>query len=347
MANGIGSDGSGVSSTPSPLEQAQQELKDLEAERDAAVATAESCARAAMKLTDLIALLENMAIDKVKAGDEDVAKQVLREKASAVEVLDKTSTKAQVNYALAAALAQKIGTKQAAILELLKTSGPGGSASPSPSSSYPASPPQGGQAPSWSSTSSARSSSEPPSSSSSFGQGMRQGQGLGGATQWQQQSMGGVGGLDGFASSPGWQQQQGGGFGGEGVDAGAGGGYVFSKPKWQQSLEEAKQRISAAERDASRSGRAARLGAEESIAAAKDRLRAQATDSILSAQSRLSAQRKGADESILEAQERLRAQDAEVLAYVQRIMSRYRRGEYVSEEELEFAFQQLEKRFLL
>jgi hypothetical protein len=36
----------------------------------------------------------------------------------------------------------------------------------------------------------------------------------------------------------------------------------------------------------------------------------------------------------------------QVLDYVRRIMSRYRRGEYVSEEELEFAFQQLEKRFI-
>ena len=39
--------------------------------------------------------------------------------------------------------------------------------------------------------------------------------------------------------------------------------------------------------------------------------------------------------------------DPQVLAYVRRIMARYRRGEYVSEDELEFAFQQLEKRFLL
>lgn len=52
-----------------------------------------------------------------------------------------------------------------------------------------------------------------------------------------------------------------------------------------------------------------------------------------------------AEESIQSAQERLRQQDAEVLAYVRRIMTRYRRGDNVSEEELEFAFQQLEKRF--
>ncbi len=56
---------------------------------------------------------------------------------------------------------------------------------------------------------------------------------------------------------------------------------------------------------------------------------------------------RGAEESIQQAQERLRQQDAEVLAYVGRIMARYRRGEYVAEDELEFAFQQLEKRFML
>jgi hypothetical protein len=38
-----------------------------------------------------------------------MARQVLTEKASAKEVLEKTSAKAQVNYQLAAALAQKIG----------------------------------------------------------------------------------------------------------------------------------------------------------------------------------------------------------------------------------------------
>eukprot|EP00798_Chlamydomonas_sp_ICE-L_P031376 gene31376-6535_t len=49
--------------------------------------------------------------------------------------------------------------------------------------------------------------------------------------------------------------------------------------------------------------------------------------------------------SITEAQQRLRQQDAEVLAYVRSIMARYKKGEYVSEDELEFAFRQLETRF--
>ena len=50
--------------------------------------------------------------------------------------------------------------------------------------------------------------------------------------------------------------------------------------------------------------------------------------------------------SIQEAQQRLRKQEAEILAYVKEIMSRYRRGDYVAEEELEFAFRQLESRML-
>eukprot|EP00955_Chlamydomonas_euryale_P117659 366490-Chlamydomonas_euryale.AAC.8 len=36
-------------------------------------------------------------------------------------------------------------------------------------------------------------------------------------------------------------------------------------------------------------------------------------------------------------------QEAEVMAYVKSIMARYRRGESVSEDELEFAFRQLER----
>lgn len=47
----------------------------------------------------------------MKAGDEETARQVLLEKAATKEALDKTSAKAQVNYALAATLAQKIGEK--------------------------------------------------------------------------------------------------------------------------------------------------------------------------------------------------------------------------------------------
>ncbi len=56
--------------------------------------------------------------------------------------------------------------------------------------------------------------------------------------------------------------------------------------------------------------------------------------------------RRTAEESLAQARERLRAQDAQILEYCRRIVSRYRRGEYVAEDELEFAFDQLEKRLL-
>lgn len=52
-----------------------------------------------------------------------------------------------------------------------------------------------------------------------------------------------------------------------------------------------------------------------------------------------------AEESIQAAQERLRRQDAEFINYISGIMARYRRGDLVSEEELELAFKQLERRF--
>jgi hypothetical protein len=53
----------------------------------------------------------------------------------------------------------------------------------------------------------------------------------------------------------------------------------------------------------------------------------------------------GADESIKEAQARLRKQDAEMTAYVDSILARFRKGEYVDQEELDFAFQQMERRY--
>jgi len=258
------------------VERVRNELKALEAERDQAVATAESSARTAMKLTEMVRLLDDLALEKVRGGDEEAAKQVLLEKTSTGEVLDKASAKSQANYALAAKLAQRIGEKQNELLELLRMNplAAGTSSTNSTNSSSTSS----------SSTSSNRSSS------------------------------------------------------------GSGSGRPYAAP-WEKSLEEARERIRTAEKDTASSVRVARKGAEESVAAALTRLRAKDAEreSLGQARDRL---KRNAEESIAEAQERLRQQDAEVLAYVRRVMGRYRRGEYVSEDELEFAFMQLEKRFM-
>ncbi|KAL6749523.1 hypothetical protein V8C86DRAFT_995670 [Haematococcus lacustris] len=133
------------------------------------------------------------------------------------------------------------------------------------------------------------------------------------------------------------------------------------KWKWEQSLIEARMRLASEEAKAQAEGvgaRArrsaedaiaaaqARLGqtAQEGISAAQARLRQQAQQDIAEAQARLRAQGSKAGSSLEEARARLRLREQEVLEYVRRVMARYRRGEYVSEEELEFAFQQLEQR---
>lgn len=54
--------------------------------------------------------------------------------------------------------------------------------------------------------------------------------------------------------------------------------------------------------------------------------------------------RRGTEESLREARERLRKQDQRIIAECREIVARSRRGEYVSEEDLEYAFRELETR---
>eukprot|EP00798_Chlamydomonas_sp_ICE-L_P031374 gene31374-6533_t len=144
----------------------RKELAELEKERDAAVETAESCAQTSVKVTEMVGLLELMAIEKPKKGDEEGAKLSLkekaandkmqdekltkcphktqptkgdeegaklslREKAAAKEVVERSKTKAELHYALAARLATKIGERQNALLTLLRGS-PSAPSSPAP-----------------------------------------------------------------------------------------------------------------------------------------------------------------------------------------------------------------------
>ncbi|KAG1672696.1 hypothetical protein FOA52_005173 [Chlamydomonas sp. UWO 241] len=259
----------------------QAQVSALEAERDEALATAESAAASAVKLTDLVAELEALAVRRLKAGDDDSAKTVLREKAVAVKALEKTSAKARANFALAAKLATKIGLCQKALLE------------------PPAPPP-----PTYSPTGGSGSTAAAPPPSA-----------------WDTPPSSSYDGAGSYSS------------------------YTPPKPAWQVSIEEARARAASASASAASAGRAARMGAEESIAAARERLRAQGADDTLRERTSRVQAGVGPDASIRAAQERLRAQEAEVLAYVEKIMARYRRGEPVSEEELEFAFAQLERHF--
>ncbi|GIL75541.1 hypothetical protein Vretimale_15154 [Volvox reticuliferus] len=260
------------------LDLLRQELKALEDERDEAVRTAESCAKTCVRLTDMSKLLEDLALEKIKAGDEGAAKMVLQEKNSLREIIDKSNAKAQANFALAGRLASLIGDKHHELVDLLG----------------------------------------------------RGSQGLG-------QGLTDTGSASRSASWPDMPSTS---------LYGNGGGYQLP---WERSLAEAQQRVRQAEVEAQRMGKLAALSAEDSIAAARDRLVQRGasvgsrSESILQARERL---RRTAEESIAEARERLRAQDSQILEYCRRIVARYRRGEYVSEDELEFAFDQLEKRLL-
>ncbi|KAG2440701.1 hypothetical protein HXX76_003559 [Chlamydomonas incerta] len=293
---------SASAATTQKLELLRKELKALEGERDTAVATAESCARTCVRLSDMSRLLEDLALEKVKQGDDAGAKQVLQEKNSLKEIIESSNNKAQANFALAGKLATLIGDKHNQLLDLMGgTSTGAGSTSNAGGRSWPE-----------------PASSPAPRASSAAG----------------------------ASSSTSWAT-------GAGVGAGAGAGVGGYEMPWQKSLQEAQQRVRQAEAEATKMGRLAALSAEDSIQAARDRLAERQAEmgvgagsngeSILQARDRL---RRTAEESIQEARARLREQDVQILEYCRRIVARYRRGEYVTEQELEFAFEQLERRLL-
>lgn len=135
---------------------------------------------------------------------------------------------------------------------------------------------------------------------------------------------------------------------------------------WEVSLQEARERLAQQEQEIRATAAAARYGADSSIAAAKERLRAQAEQSVAEAQARLRQEgapgresleqarerlRRSAAESIEEAQARLRREDAQLLRNAREVVQRYanrgtaRPGEYVTDAELEDVFRVLERRF--
>ncbi|KAF5837929.1 hypothetical protein DUNSADRAFT_3706 [Dunaliella salina] len=113
------------------------------------------------------------------------------------------------------------------------------------------------------------------------------------------------------------------------------------------NVKEALASNAAKEEAARASGRTARLSAEESIGQAKARLQAQAESDLQAGLQRVRQVQLKSVNSIEEARQRIQEQDRQALALVQQIMGKYRRGDYVPEDELEFAFQQLERRFTI
>eukprot|EP00775_Hariotina_reticulata_P001987 gene1987-2309_t len=292
----------------------------LETERDEAVKTAESCARTAVKLEEMTRLFENLAVDKLTEGDEEGARQVLKaadpaadslqEKVAVMEVLSRTGNRAQVNYSLAAKLAEKIGQQQLELMNLLAPTTPTNSSGAAP---------QPAAASAVASAVVQRTERQP--GGNLFAQYD--------ATKSSAERLGsdraGVGG-----STSKWSS-----------DSAAVGSSGYYEAPWEKSIAEAKDRIRKAEEEAAAAGRRAAWQQQESVEEARERLRSSAWASVDAARSRI---RQSAQESIEQARARIAAEDAAVLAQVHALINRYRSGAYVSEDELDWAFRQLEKR---
>jgi len=152
---------------------------------------------------------------------------LLQEKASVQEVLSRTSTRATTNFALASKLAEKIGQQQAEIMSLL---GQKGTRSSSSSSSGVSTPP----------------TAPPPQPSSSSSSGLysysRSGSSLTSSSS-------------GYTASPSSS-------GSNGSSGSSSGGY---EAPWEASLREARDRVAAAEAQATAAGQAASYKARETL----------------------------------------------------------------------------------
>uniref|UniRef100_A0A7S3R7Z5 Uncharacterized protein n=1 Tax=Dunaliella tertiolecta TaxID=3047 RepID=A0A7S3R7Z5_DUNTE len=325
-----------------------QELRELEAERDEAVARAETCGKTSQKLENIIKLLEEMALQKIKNGDEDGARAVLVEKATVKEALASNAAKASANAMLVQKLAPIIAAKQqqlptppsepskkkAAMMwpppPTFPSTSPPASSPPPPSyaNSSAGAAEKAAAAAAAAAAAIARASSAPPAPSSSPSPP---------TPSFNSEPV--------YANpfpaqpAPGWDASS------WAVAGAESSGATWPMPKWQQSLEEARARLQAEEEAARATGRTARLSAEESISQAKARMQMQAENDLQAGLQRVRQAQLQSTNSIEEARQRIQEQDRQVLALVQQIMARYRRGDYVPEDELEFAFQQLERRF--
>ncbi|MEW5301330.1 MAG: hypothetical protein WDW36_004195 [Sanguina aurantia] len=295
----------------------------------------------------MLELLQDLAIEKVQANEEEGAKAVLQEKASIQDILAKSEVRARNNYALAAKLAQKIGEKQNEMLAYVRRANVSGTAPryepprAQPNSYSPPPPPSRPKQDYSGSRSSDREESSDSRRSSSSG-GSRDSSSRGYSS--------GAGDDEGSPSSSRREGQGGFDFGfknGSGSNDWMSGGGGMGMPSWQKGMADAAARVKDAESNANslvRAGWRAMLSAEASIADAKARLKQrESKEDILDASSRL---RRGTEDSMSEARERLRQQDLKIIKNCRAIVARYRRGDYVSEQELEYAFRELETRMM-
>lgn len=318
----------------SRINELSSQLKSLEGERDEALRTAESCAKTTVRLTDMVQLLEKLALEKVTQGDEAAAKQALKEKASVSELMEKSNVRAQNNFTLAAALANRIGIIQAELLELMQamtassstSSGNFGTSRPA-STTYSASigaRQDGDRSGDFGSTSGGASSSTSNSNSSTYRDGDR-------VAPWQQSL------LDAQQRLREQQERE-----AAAAAAAAASPSYDARPSWQRAIEDAQDVARFREAEILERARALRQDAEASVIAARERLsqRAAGSESLEQARARL---RSTSESSIVAAQQRLREQDQEALAIARRIVQRLRRGEYVSDDQVEWAFRQLDR----
>lgn len=77
-----GGDASGSASTAAS--SIAQQLRELETERAEAISTAETCGRTHLKLEDMSEVLQKLALERVRTGDEDAARQLLKVRCSAM-----------------------------------------------------------------------------------------------------------------------------------------------------------------------------------------------------------------------------------------------------------------------
>ena len=115
---------------------------------------------------------------------------------------------------------------------------------------------------------------------------------------------------------------------------------------WQENLEEAKARVYQEQLKAEGAGLRAKARVDELVpkfTKVREKIKKQAADDLNEALERVRQSPKSPAESILDARERLRASDRETMAEIRLVMEKKRKGEYVSNEEIDWAFQMMDK----
>ncbi|GMH37122.1 hypothetical protein BSKO_04995 [Bryopsis sp. KO-2023] len=107
------------------VESTQNELHELEQERDDAARKADEHSRRSRRLTEAIQNMYEAAFGAVKEGNEGDAARLLRDKTNVMSALEAARSRAEANAALAAKLEHVIGDKQMNLLEMIQKAGKG------------------------------------------------------------------------------------------------------------------------------------------------------------------------------------------------------------------------------